>query len=224
MSNFSPFKNQSKYSKEQCAKLFDGSRESGVLAAKTMRENPELYRAIKQSAIEHGMLAAPPSNPWLGHQRGKQADSIMSDAEIQSRHRFSQTEVRELLHRSPNDSGPVLSKLAEINGPEWYAQFKLAARSYGELAESSQVEVRDNRPRYEPQPAAEDDGRFQLSDDFCKRLNLPPGYKTNSEQFTLIMRLLTEQKNTSSNNGGAAPAATDAPATTPASDSGEKHE
>jgi len=181
-----------------------------------MRENPELYRAIKQSAIEHGMLAAPRPNPWAGHGRnttGKpDPDRLLSDEEITARQQFTQAEIHAILTKNANEPGQSYSELAK--DPEKLAVFRLAARSYGELPESSQVEVRDNRPKYAPKPAA-NDSRFQLSDDFCDRLNLPRGYKTDSTQFELIMRLLTEKKSGNDSGAPAAPAASDAPATEP---------
>jgi len=170
------------FSPDECAALFDGSRESGVRAARTMKENPDLYRRVRASAVKHGFIGEQPEHWMAEPQRRAEAkaanDKVITQEEISARKEFSQEFVHATLHKDHNAPGKSLSQLVKENGAEWHQRFRIAAKSYGELGPGPGAEIIDRRPKYkQPEPILS--SLYQVPDELCDFNGLPRGSRAS---------------------------------------------
>ncbi len=185
--SYDPFK-KAEHTKNQCEQFF-GPKSTGKAAQTLHKENPELYRAVRQSAEKHGLLGkasytTPEAVAALPMSKGARTFSVR---EIELRQKYSEAEIKEL-YRAPSVGS--LNNLGEIRktDPAKYQEIREAAVSYGLI---------DPLPAPAPKQTRfidPDEGKFELSADLCQKMNLPTGTKVDSGTFQQIMVMVSQPK------------------------------
>ncbi|HEV2616378.1 MAG TPA: hypothetical protein VGU63_07190 [Candidatus Acidoferrales bacterium] len=183
MSEFNPFGNTPKHSRERVSRIF-GKGSSGKLAQETKMQNPALYAELRQAAVFYGLLCEVPMSPLEKLLRPK--ERVFSADEIRCRIRFSEAEVKALYGKGGNDLGAEnLNDIAQKD-PQRYEDLRCAARSYGFA-----LSERQTQGTAKPHAAAEDN-RFLLSDELALKANLPVGTRVTSSELDLIISGIVE--------------------------------
>lgn len=182
MSDLDRFKVKTKHTFEEISKVV-GKDADSALANRMAIEDIDLYHQFVAEGVAHGLIDAPREHPMAEPHRRAQAkaehEHEVTAQELSARKEFSQQFVHDLLRKDPNTPGPSLSELVKQNGPAWHERLRVAAKSYGELGRTPQVEVKDRRPKPVAKPEPTMSVLWLLPDDVCDANNLPKGSRVS---------------------------------------------
>jgi hypothetical protein len=184
-----------KYSKAQCAKLF-GPKADGNAAQKLFRENPALYREVRDSAEQHGLIGAPPrsASPVVRMVQDAQAkldaaaNRTLTVEEARACALFSADACREMFTRSGQAGASNNVAALKKSDPEKYRLAKISAIVNGVLP-----------PQPYPAPIAAPveppkDTRITISDSLADDLHVARGTKVNADELHEFIAVASETK------------------------------
>lgn len=191
MSSYNPFVVRRAYSPAQVKEIF-GPGSDAKKAQKLKTENPQLYKQVRALAVQDGLLAPEPRNPWLGREK---PNEHLSDETLRAMSQFSREECVALFVSKANAPGTLNATKLKESDPAKYAALRLAATGYG-IIEPTLVEVIDHRTTHHvPAQKPAEDSSFTLSDDLADTSGLPRGtVLESSERLIFIAELISERR------------------------------
>jgi hypothetical protein len=174
---FDPFAKQP-FSKTDCLKLFGPAKGTGALAAKTQRENPALYDAIRESAVAHGLLA--PKEVYVP----KPDPKVLTPEENRLRGKYSRDEIR-LLFKSGDTGSKQNAATLYATDKAKYDEMYAAGVAWRELPPKAPAAPVPSRPVQ--------DGHFLLSREICEAAGLPEGSTASAEQFGKLSEFMAKR-------------------------------
>ncbi len=193
--SFSPFKVR-KFSKENVEKLF-GPKADGALANKTRLENSELYFAVREQAVEDGLVGpasyATPTELQAHSQKlaAKAQGEQVTQEEFESRAKHPYQKVKDFFSGRLTELPPPA--VLRVKNPELYRELHVAARSYKILANEAPVEVSSNVkpssvPKFTPEP------RHGIPAEYAQVFGLPENYQATSSEFNSMVKAMIEYR------------------------------